>query len=145
VASRHPGALADRGLVAEGYAGTEDPVARDSSEHVLGPLEVADHGVAPDDPLSTARLIAGVVSLDRPGKIQVDQLVRSGHRKRPQQDLIEQREDRYRVDKRRRAESAERVPEVAHLRGVTGVMVGHPSAPRGLYPRFTAIKPLQAN
>src|SRR6185503_15705537 len=94
VASRHPGALADRGLVAEGYAGTEDPVARDSSEHVLGPLEVADHGVAPDDPVSTARLTAGVISLDRPGKIQDDQLVRSSHRERPQKDLVEERVDR---------------------------------------------------
>ena len=153
VATRDPGALADGGLVAKRDAGAEDPVARDSGQRRLRPLEVTEHRVAPDDPVPTPRLVAGVVSLDRPGEIQVDQLVRSGHRKRPEQDLLEERVDRCiradaqrerengnRVDEGRRAEVANGIPEVAHLPWGDGFHTGTRAARPGFEP-FAPHKP----
>ena len=128
--------------------GAEDPMSRDTGQHRLRAFEVTEHWVAPDDPVTAPRLVAGVVALDGPWEIQVDQFVGRRDRERSQQDLVEERvdrgiradaererKDRDPVDEGRRAEGAERILR-SRIDGEVRVgwrrepLVGHPCTAR---------------
>ena len=100
----------------------------EAGEAGLRPFEVAKHRVA-EDLVAAARLAARLRAGLRPGRRQVHQLFGVRHRQRPQQHLVEQREnrriranserqrqDRDQGDERRLEQGAERQLEIGHTR-----------------------------
>ena len=75
-----------------GQIRAEDPVGGNPGEHRLHLLEIAEHRVA-EDLVALARLVARVASGLGPRRREVHQLVGRLDRQRPQQHLVEQRED----------------------------------------------------
>src|SRR5690606_9896522 len=83
---------AGRRLAAERDVDLHRPVRGEAGEPVGGGLEVAEHGVAEDGGAVAGDVAARAVLGARRG--EVDQPFRLVHRKRPEQDLLEEGEDR---------------------------------------------------
>ena len=92
VAARHEHALAAQRLAAVGEVGAEETVRRDAGERRLHPLEVPEHRVA-EHGVAVAGLVARLRAGLRAGRREVDQPRGLLHRQRPQEELVEQRED----------------------------------------------------
>ena len=93
VRAGHEQPVAASGLRLIGQVGAEPDVQCDAGEDRLLLLEIAEHRVA-EHRFTVPGLAAGIGTLPRSGRRQVDQLTRPLHRERTQQCLIEQREDR---------------------------------------------------
>ena len=129
VAARHHQAFVVEGLAVVREVRGEQTMGGKTSEHRLGPLQIPEHRVADDvvAVVAGAGLIARLRARLWTRSEQVDQPVRFGHRKRPEEQLIEQgkdcgvgpdsereRRDRDARDERGLEEHAESEPQVGH-------------------------------
>src|SRR5437867_5614453 len=87
----HPSAI--QRLTMVGQVRTERSVGGDAREYRLPALEIAEHRIAEDE-LAAPRLTARLRARLRPGRGEIDEPLRLPHWKRPEKQLIEQREDR---------------------------------------------------
>ncbi len=107
VAPRHEHARARQGLPLVGEVGPENAVRGQAGEDGLRLFEVTEHRVA-EDLVAVARLVARVAARLGAGRREVHQLFRGTHRERPQQHLVEQREDgRRRPDPERQRDDGD--------------------------------------
>ncbi len=93
VAARHLRALGAERLPARRHVGAEQSVRGQPAEHLLHPLEVAEHGIA-EGVVAVAGLVARGPAGLRPWRAEVHQPRRVLHRQRPEQHVVEDREDR---------------------------------------------------
>jgi hypothetical protein len=77
----------------KGQVRPEEDVGGDVREHGVRLLQIAEHQVA-EDMLAVAGLVARVGSRFGTRGREIHELLRGRHRERPQQHLVEQREDR---------------------------------------------------